>query len=145
MRALGIDFGEARIGLAITDPEGRLAVPLETFERSNDRRAVGKIRAVARRENVELLVLGDPVHVDGRDSEMSDRVRRFGAKLGDATGLPVHLVPEALTSVEARRRLEGAGVDVRAHPERLDAVSAQILLEEFLAGSGTTLAAGRFP
>lgn len=140
MRALGIDFGETRIGLAVTDPEGRLAVPLETFERADDRKAVGKIRAVARREDIGVLVLGDPVHLDGRKSEMSDRVRRFGIKLHEATGLPVRLVPEALTSVEARRRLEAAGVDLRSHPERLDAASAQILLEEFLAGAGTTLA-----
>lgn len=140
MRALGIDFGESRIGLAVSDPDGRLAVPLETFERTNDRKAVGKIRAVARSEKIDVLVLGDPVHLDGRRGEMSDRVRRFGAKLREATDLPVHLVPEALTSVEARRRLEGAGVDVRAHPERLDAAAAQILLEEFFTGAGTTLA-----
>lgn len=140
MRALGIDFGESRIGLAVTDPEGRLAVPLETFERTNDRQAVGKIRAVAQQEEVGVLVLGDPVHLDGRESDMSDRVRRFGVKLHEATGLPVRLVPEALTSVEARRRLEAAGVDLRSHPERLDAASAQILLEEFLAGTGTSLA-----
>lgn len=140
MRALGIDFGEARIGLALTDPDGRLAVPVETFARDTDRKAVGKIRAVARRERIEILVLGDPVQLDGTSGDMSNRVRRFGRKLRRATGLPVHLVPEALTSVEAERRLRAAGVDVRSHPERLDAASAQIVLEEFLAGAGTALA-----
>lgn len=140
MRALGIDFGEARIGLALTDPAGRMALPLATLERTTDRIAVGRIRDLARRERVEVLVLGDPVRLDGSPGDLSARVRRFAAKLRKATKLPVHLVPETLTSVEAERRLAAAGAAVgRDDKERLDAVAAQILLEDFLAGAGTRL------
>lgn len=132
MRTLGIDFGERRIGLALSDPEGRYAVPLTTLERSDDRTAVREIAEVVAREEVTALVLGDPVNVDGRRGDASERVHRFAAKLSDATGLQPVLVPETLTTVAARERLEAAGVDVRRHPGRLDATAAQILLEEAL-------------
>lgn len=133
MRTLGIDFGERRIGLALSDPEGRLAVPLATLARDSDRDALRKIREIVRREGVEALVLGDPVHLDGSRSEASERVHRFAAKLEAATGLAPEMVAETLTTVEARERLEATGVDLRKHPEKLDATAAQILLEEALA------------
>lgn len=140
MRALGIDFGEARIGLALGDPDGRIATPFATLERATDRIAVGRIRDLARRERVEVLVLGDPVRLDGSPGDLSARVRRFAAKLRKSTRLPVHLVPETLTSVEAERRLAAAGAAVgRDDKGRLDAVAAQILLEDFFAGAGAPL------
>ena len=132
MRALGIDFGERRIGLAISDPEGRLAVPLTTLERRNDRSAVRAIAEIARREGVGRLVLGEPVGLDGQRGESTERVRRFGDKLAEVSGLPVRLVGESLTTVEAQERLRAAGVDPRREPERIDAVAAQILLQEAL-------------
>lgn len=132
MRSLGIDFGERRIGLAISDPEGRLAVPLTTLERRNDRSAVRAIEEIARREGVGRLVLGEPVGLDGQRGEAAERVRRFGDRLAGITGLPVRLVNESLTTVEAQERLRAAGVDTRREPERIDAVAAQILLQEAL-------------
>jgi putative Holliday junction resolvase len=132
VRSLGIDFGEKRIGLAISDPEGRLAVPFGTIERRNDRSAVRQIAEIARREEVGRLVVGEPVGLDGRRGEAAERVRRFGAKLAAVAGLPVEWVGEALTTVEAVERLREAGVDPRREPERIDAVAAQILLQEAL-------------
>ena len=132
MRSLGIDFGEKRIGLAISDPEGRLAVPLTTLERRNDRSAVREIAEIARREGVGRLVLGEPIGLDGQRGESAERVRRFGNRLAGITGLPVRLVDESLTTVEAQQRLRAAGVDPRREPERIDAVAAQILLQEAL-------------
>ena len=132
MRSLGIDFGERRIGLAISDPEGRLAVPLTTLQRRNDRSAVREIAEIARREEVGRLVLGEPVGLDGQRGEAAERVRRFGDRLAGITGLPVRLINESLTTVEAQERLRAAGVDTRREPERIDAVAAQILLQEAL-------------
>ena len=132
MRSLGIDFGERRIGLAISDPEGRLAVPLTTLERRNDRSAVREIAEIARREGVGRLVLGEPIGLDGQRGESAERVRRFGNRLAGITGLPVRLVDESLTTVEAQQRLRAAGVDPRREPGRIDAVAAQILLQEAL-------------
>jgi putative Holliday junction resolvase len=132
MRSLGIDFGEKRIGLAISDPAGRLAVPLLTLERRNDRSALRQIAEIARQEGVERLFLGDPVDLYGRRSPVSERIRSFGARLAAMTGLPLELVDETLTSVEAAQRLRQAGVDTRREPARIDAVAAQILLQDAL-------------
>jgi putative holliday junction resolvase len=132
MRFLGIDFGEKRIGLAISDPDGRLAVPLTTLERRNDRSALRQIAEIAREEKVERLVLGEPVNLDGQRGAIAERVRSFGARLAEMTGLPVEWVDEALTSAEAAARLRQAGIATRRQPGRIDAVAAQILLQDAL-------------
>jgi putative Holliday junction resolvase len=132
MRWLGIDFGERRIGVAISDPEGRLAVPLTTLERTSDRAAVGELAALARREEVGALAVGEPRNLDGSRGEAAERARGFAAKLARATGLPLELVDEALTSVEAAERLAAAGIDARRRAGKLDAVAAQIVLQEAL-------------
>lgn len=132
MRALGIDFGERRIGLAISDPEGIVATPLVTLERRSDRSAIERIAAIVRQEEVGRLVVGEPIGLDGVRGDASARVRRFGQRLAEATGLPLVWVDEALTTVAAIERLRAAGVDPRKKPERIDAVAAQILLEEDL-------------
>ena len=130
MRALGIDFGEKRIGLAIS--EGGLAVPLRTLARRDDRSAMRQIAESAASEGVERLVVGEPRNLDGTRGPAALRARRFAERLAALTALPLELVDEALTSVEAAARLRAAGVDPRRHPERLDAVAAQILLQEAL-------------
>ena len=121
MRILGIDFGERRIGLAISDQEARLAVPLTTLERRDDRSAIHSIVEIARREGVDRLVIGDPVGLDGGRGPAADRVERFAVRLEEA-------------SREAERRLQAAGVPRRRWPERIDQVAAQILLQEALDG-----------
>ena len=77
-------------------------------------------------------MLGEPVGLDGTRGEAAERVRRFGKKLETATKLPVELIEEALTSVEADERLREAGVDTRKDRARIDAVAAQILLQDAL-------------
>jgi putative Holliday junction resolvase len=77
-------------------------------------------------------VVGEPRKLDGSRGPAAERARRFGERLAGLTGLPLELVDEALTSVEAAERLRAAGVDPRRHPERLDATAAQILLQEAL-------------
>ncbi len=143
MRALGIDFGERRIGLAVSDPEGRLAVPLTTLVRRDDRSAIGAIAEIARREGIGRLVLGEPVSLDGTRGPAAARVRRFGERLAARTALPLTFVDEALTSVEAAARLRAAGIDPRRAPERIDAAAAQILLQEDLDRGGARAAPGQ--
>jgi len=132
MRTLGIDFGERRIGLAISDRDGRIAVPLETIERIDDRRAIRVIQAIVRREKVGRLVIGDPRLADGTRGDACARIDRFANRLRSATGLSVDRVDESLTSVEAHERLRETGADQRAATGRVDAVAAQILLQESL-------------
>lgn len=132
LRALGIDFGEKRIGLALSDAEGRWAMPFGTIERRTDRRAAHRIADLARRERVALLVVGEPLGLDGEAGAAARRSRRFGERLASITGLPVRFVNEALTTVEAAQRLRAAGLDRADRRQRRDAVAAQILLQEVL-------------
>jgi putative Holliday junction resolvase len=132
-RALGVDFGERRIGLALSDPEGRMALPLRVIERVSDAQAAAEIAGLAREYEVELLVVGEPHRLAGAPaSETLARARSFGERLASATGLPVEWIDEAFTSAAAAERLREAGLDSRRARGRLDAVAAQILLQEAL-------------
>lgn len=131
-RALGVDLGEKRIGLALSDPRGRIAVPLPTLRRIDDRSAVRSIVRIVGEEGVERLYVGEPRTLDGHRGAAARRAASFARKLAAATGIGVELVDEALTSHEAEARLRQAGVDPRRHPERVDALAAQILLQEAL-------------
>ena len=130
MRALGIDFGERRIGLALSDPEGRWAMPLHALARETDRRAVYQIADLVRHERVDVLVIGEPCYPDGAETDLVHRVRRFGARLERVVRLPVVWVGEALTTIEATERLAEIGLDDGEDSGRRDAVAAQILLQE---------------
>ncbi len=132
MRTLGIDFGERRVGLALSDPDGRVAVPLETLTRVSDLQVIDHILEIVRREGIERLVLGEPINLDGTRGPAAERVQSFSRKLTDKSGLTCELVDESLTSVEATERLRRIGVDPRRHPERVDAMAAQILLQQLL-------------
>jgi putative Holliday junction resolvase len=135
MRALGIDFGEKRIGLALSDADGRFALPWKVIERQTDRRAIHRIADLARQEGVTLLAVGEPLAADGSAGPAAERARRFGGRLAAVTGLPVRWVNEALTTVEAGQRLREAGRGPAPGPgpdPRVDAVAAQILLQEVL-------------
>lgn len=132
MRTLAIDFGERRIGLAISDENGRMALPLETLLRKSDREAIRSIRRVVEREGVQELLVGEPRNLDGSIGPAAERARLFAARLAAALALPYELANESLTSVEATERLRAAGGDPRRDASRLDALAAQILLEEVL-------------
>ena len=132
VRTLGVDFGERRIGLAISDDEGRLAVPLGTIHRTSDRAAIAELIRIGEREGAAALVVGEPVHLDGSRGPAAERARAFAERLARASGWPCTLVNESLTTVAAAERLREAGIDPRREPERLDAVAAQILLQEAL-------------
>jgi putative Holliday junction resolvase len=133
MRALGVDFGERRIGLAVSDAAGRMALPLGVVERRSDALAIAAIAALARDHEVERLVVGLPQRVGaGPESETLARARAFGEKLAAATGLEIEWIDEAFTSAAAAERLREAGLDARRARARLDAVAAQILLQEAL-------------
>lgn len=132
MRALGIDFGERRIGVAISDPEGSYALPSATLARTDDASALAAIAEIARREGVAWIVVGEPLRSDGSAGPPAVRARRFAARLSSLSGLPVETIDETLTSREADHRLREAGVPPARRRERRDALAAQLLLQEAL-------------
>jgi len=134
MRYLGIDFGEKRIGIAVCDDTDRICLPLTTLSRTSDRSAIRDILHIAQEQEVVGFVVGDPVLLDGSSGPAAERVRSFAAKLESRGGLPVHMVGETLTSREAEHRLRAGGVRGKLRRESIDAVAAQILLQDWLDG-----------
>jgi putative Holliday junction resolvase len=131
--ALGLDFGTRRIGLAVSDPEGTFAFPAGAIERTSLRKDLAAIADVIRERGVRCIVLGLPLHMDGRAGDMAQAVRAFAGELEQATGLPVELMDERWTTAEAERALRDAGRPRRRQRRGdVDAVAASILLRTWL-------------
>ena len=135
MRVLGIDFGERRIGVALSDPTGTLASPLPTVKRRAGKRPpLAILVGIAETHGVEALVLGLPLTLRGEESEWTAEIRRVGAALSERTGLPVHFVDERFTSVLGERAVRSVGLPKRKREEkeRVDAAAAVLILQRWL-------------
>ena len=131
-RLLGVDFGSARVGLAISDGDRRIASPLATYALRGRDQDAAYFRRLAADEGVGALVVGLPVHLDGREGKKAAEARAFGQWLGTATGLPVVFWDERFTTVEAEGFLLAAGLTNKRRKARRDRVAAQILLQAYL-------------
>jgi len=131
-RALGIDFGRRRIGLAVTDALGIAATPVEVVDARDRERAVDRIAEVARDREAAVLVIGMPWNMDGTEHVMSRDVQAFARACAKRTGLPVEFEDERLTSVEAERQLAPARTPFRKRKGRLDQVAAVLILRQWL-------------
>jgi putative Holliday junction resolvase len=131
-RVLAVDFGERRIGLAVSDELGLTAQGLETLERTNIREDLARLARLAADKSVSLLLVGNPVHMSGRPGAQSQRVREFARRLQRETGLPVRFWDERLTTVQANRLLREHGLGLRERRRAVDRLSAVILLESYL-------------
>jgi putative Holliday junction resolvase len=132
MRALGLDIGKRRIGVAVSDPLGLIARPVETLRAVSLNADVERVAELARELEADLIVIGDPLHMSGDPGAMSNRAHRFGEKLAEVSGLPVEYCDERLTTVEAQRILEDSGVPLRKVREQIDAVAAAVILQSYL-------------
>jgi putative Holliday junction resolvase len=142
-RLLGVDFGRVRVGLAVSDPDRRLASPLATYHRRDDEQDAEFFRALVAEEQIGAIVVGLPVHLDGTEGQKAAEARAFGRRLGEATGLPVTYYDERFTTVEAEAALWDAGLTHKRRKARRDRVAAQILLQAYLdAGCPAEPAAG---
>ena len=131
-RALGIDHGEARIGLAISDELGMLAHPLETIHVKETPDPVARIAVIVVRDKIGTIVLGMPRNMDGSYGPAAEKVRAFAEKLRAACPCPVKLWDERLTSVAAQRALHEAGRNVKDSRKVIDQVAAQMILQGWL-------------
>lgn len=127
---LGLDVGERRIGVAISVPEGTLAVPLRIIDRESDDAALRAIAELARDEHAEALVVGFPRSLDGTVGAQARRVEEFAQRAGEACHLPVELWDERLTSRQAERPPPGAKRSRRRAPK--DDLAAAIILQSYL-------------
>jgi putative holliday junction resolvase len=132
MPIAAIDFGQKRIGLAITDGDGQGAYPLGMLERRSLKHDLDAIRSQFAERGVSRIVVGLPLNMDGSEGPSARAARAFAEHLGSATGLPVEMFDERLTSYEAEERLRGAAVSRVAKKALRDAVAAAIILEGWL-------------
>lgn len=139
MRTLALDYGAARIGVAITDESGMLAQPLECIETPRKRRAAGLARVLelVREHDVGCIVIGLPLHMDGRAGEQAERTRAFAEQVAKHSGLPVEYQDERWSSREAERLLASGGVRARERKGKIDPIAAALLLETWLARKRT--------
>ena len=138
MRALGIDYGQRRIGLALSDPTGLLARPWKTIPREGDVHAVaariaGEVKQLqAEHEGLTAVVVGWPRRLSGEGNEQTATVERLVERLRHLLDLPVILEDERLTSWEADSILAARERDWRKRKPLLDAMSAAIILQNYL-------------
>jgi putative Holliday junction resolvase len=131
-RILAIDYGQKRLGLAISDEMGLTARPLATLERVNRRDDLRRLREIVRKNDVRRIVVGQPLHLDGAQSEMAEEAARFAARIQKALGLPVELADERLSSWEAEQVMAETGTKKRGRGRR-DQVAAAVILRDYLA------------
>jgi putative holliday junction resolvase len=132
MRILGIDYGRKRIGLAVSDPLGMMAHSMETLHCRSLRKDLAQLQSIIREQDVHLLVVGNPIHLNGSPSEMSAEAEAFAVRLSEHSGVPYRMWDERLTSQEAGHLLRETG----RKPQRdggVDGLAAQIILDSFLA------------
>ena len=132
MRIMAIDYGDQRIGLAVSDLLGMLAGEAWTMNEWNRERAALRIAEEAKKREVGTLVLGLPKNMDGTEGPRAALSREFKALLEEATGLPVVLWDERRSSIEAHAILHAAGKKERLHRKTVDAVAASLILEGYL-------------
>ena len=137
-RIAGLDVGERRIGVAVSDATGTLARPVGVVQTTGlekdalDRAAAEIARLAQEEDGLAALVIGLPRRLDGSANDMTPRVQAFAKTLGVRTSLPVILQDERLTSVEAESRLAMRDKDWRSRKARLDAAAAAIILQDYL-------------
>ncbi len=131
-RIIGLDIGDKRIGIAISDPLGITAAGLETIERRNSRVDVEVVKQIAERHGATQIVVGLPLNMDGSSGDQADRIRSFASKLARETGLPIVYEDERLSTVSAIRTLTLQGVDTGRSRELVDRQAAAIILQKFL-------------
>jgi putative Holliday junction resolvase len=129
---LGIDYGTVRVGLAVTDPDRIIASPLGTHTRVTEAADAAYYVKTVREQGAVGLVVGLPLHADGRESAKSLEARAFAAWLGDVTGLPVVLWDERFTTSIAEDALQAAKLTHRKRRDRRDRVAAQLILQSYI-------------
>ena len=132
MRILAIDYGDQRIGLALSDASAMLCGRAWTVHEWNLDRAVEAIAAAARENEVGLLVLGLPKNMDGTEGPRAEKSREVASLLEEATGLEVRLWDERRSSIEAHAILHANGKREKKHRKTVDAVAAGLILESYL-------------
>jgi putative Holliday junction resolvase len=135
MRVLGLDVGDRRIGIALSDALGLTAQPVATVERRASRGDIDAIQALVERHRVEQVVVGLPLTLRGEQGPQAKKVVAFAERLRQRLAIPVRLLDERLTTMQGARSLLEAGASRRRRRRVIDQVAAQLILQQFLETS----------
>lgn len=132
MRALGVDAGERRIGLAVSDASGLIASPLDVLTIGDEEDPVALVLERAREVGAEYIVVGMPIDLRGEEGVAAQNMRQFVESLRVATDLPVETCDERMTSAVAARSMQEAGLTERDRRGQVDKVAAALILQTWL-------------
>ncbi len=132
MIALSVDLGHARTGLAVSDKSGFLASSLCVITEYNDEKLIQKIAEKVKETKAQIIVVGLPRNMDGSEGESAIRAREFAARLSELTGVPHHMQDERGTTITAHSYLSAGNVYGKKRKQKVDAVAASIILQDYL-------------
>jgi putative holliday junction resolvase len=130
MRVLALDWGEVRVGAAVSDPEGKIAFPLDKF--IDAKNAAEEIKNIESELNVEKILIGLPKNLSGESGISADKVQNFVSNLKKKVKSEIELLDERFTSVEAGKKLSDAGFSEEKQRSIKDNIAAQIMLQGYL-------------
>lgn len=131
-KQLGVDYGDVRTGLAVSDPSGLIATGVGTIRPGGMRNTAREVAAAARERACVGIVVGLPKNMDGSEGFRAETVRAFVALLREETSLPIELFDERLSTVEAHRMMDLTGTHGKRRRETVDTLSAEIILQDYL-------------
>ena len=129
---MGLDVGDRNIGIAVSDSLLLTAQGRPTLRRTSWKSDVEHLRRVVEEDDVQRIVVVNPLHMGGQESLQSQKIARFATKLSKTLGLPVILWDERLTSVAAEQHLEEAGLKWRDRKKHVDKIAAMFILQDYL-------------
>lgn len=132
MRMLGVDYGDARIGIATCDGLEILATARDTIASQSMRKNIDAVAAIAQAEKVERIVVGLPLNMDGTEGARVSKTRSFGKVLEKVSGIEVVFFDERLTTVEADERMDEAQIKKSKRKGIVDRIAAAIILQSYL-------------
>ncbi len=133
MVILSVDYGDVRTGIAVCDKMEILASPVTVINQTYEPKLIAEIEKIVGQYKPELIVVGLPKNMDGTSGERAEKCRSFAGALSEKTGIKTQLVDERLTTVSAHRALNVTNVRGKKRKEIVDAVSAVMILESYLA------------
>jgi putative Holliday junction resolvase len=131
-RYIGLDFGGRRVGVAVSDPGGLIAQPYDTLVIKNLDEAVSGVCRLVAEFDAAGVVLGLPLNLSGDASDLSTTVRKFADRLRASCPVPIHFEDERLSSKQAEATLHAMGKKIKGNKEKIDRISAALILQTFL-------------
>jgi putative holliday junction resolvase len=129
-RIMGIDYGEKRVGIAVSDPMRIFSKPFTVLQ--NNKNIFDKLKKIIREQDVQKIVLGLPVHPDGNESEKTEEVKQFAIELKGQINTPLIFFDERYTTQDARKILITEGCSIEDSKQKIDMYAASVILKNYL-------------